>query len=248
MTAEHPLLARLDRADALPGATEVREVTYELLRCRPGDRVLDVGCGGGRAVAELGARGIHAVGADRDPRMLAAARTRGFEFVEADVLRLPFADGEFRGYRADKVLHELTDPAAAIVEARRVLAPGGRVVLCGQDWDTLILDSNRPSLTRLIVHARADTIAGPRAARQYRALLVDAGFAEIAVEVRTMVDTDGSLLPLLDGLAAAARSSGVVAAAQVEGWLAEQSARVAAGRFFLAIPIFVASATAPERP
>ena len=189
MTAEHPLLARLDRADALPGATELREVTYELLRCRPGDRVLDVGCGGGRAVAELGARGIHAVGADRDPRMLAAARTRGFEFVEADVLRLPFADGEFRGYRADKVLHELTDPAAAIVEARRVLAPGGRVVLCGQDWDTLVLDSDRPSLTRVIVHARADTIAGPRAARQYRALLVDAGFAEIAVEVRTMVDT-----------------------------------------------------------
>lgn len=249
---ENPLLSRLARAEALPGATELREATYELLRCGPGDRVLDVGCGGGRAVAELCARGVRAVGADRDPRMLAAAMRlaspSGAEFVEADVLRLPFSDGEFRGYRADKVLHELADPAAAIAEARRVLGPGGRVVLCGQDWDTLVLDSDRPALTRAIVHARADTIAGPRVARQYRTLLVDAGFTEIAVEVRTMVDTDGSLLPLLDGLADAARTAGVTSGGQGEGWLAEQSARAAAGRFFLAIPIFVASATAPGSP
>ncbi|WP_244180483.1 methyltransferase domain-containing protein [Amycolatopsis pretoriensis] len=241
------LLARLDLVDGLPGAGELREATYELLRCGPGDRVLDVGCGGGRAVAELCARGVRAVGADLDPRMLAAARTRGSaapaEFVEADVLRLPFADGEFRGYRADKVLHELADPAAAVAEARRVLAPGGRIVLCGQDWDTIVLDSDSPALTRAIVHARADTIAGPRAARQYRTLLVDAGFTEVAVEVRTVVDTDGGFRPLLDGLAAAAREAGVATDAQLEAWLGEQSARAGAGRFFLAVPIFVASAT-----
>lgn len=318
------LLTRLDRADALPGAEELREATYELLRCKPGDRVLDVGCGGGRAVTELCGRGVRAVGADRDPAMLVAARARstgvsaapssagappvvagteagtspavartpvglspvaagaevgsppavvrtsavpppsaeraeavvrtpasarspvGAGFVEADVVRLPFADRVFRGYRADKVLHELADPAAAVAEARRVLAAGGRVVLCGQDWDTLVLDSDRPALTRAIVHARADTIAGPRAARQYRTLLVDAGFT--AVEVRTMVDTEGGLRPLLDGLAAAARDAGVASAAQLDAWLREQSARAEAGRFFLAIPIFVASATAPESP
>jgi ubiquinone/menaquinone biosynthesis C-methylase UbiE len=242
----NPLLTRLDRADALPGATELRAVTYEQLRCGPGDRVLDVGCGGGRAVAELAGRGVRAIGADRDPGMLAAARARGAEVVEADVADLPFADGEFRGYRADKVLHELADPAAAVAEARRVLAPGGRIVLSGQDWDTLVLDSDRPALTRAIVHARADTIAGPRAARQYRTLLVDAGFTEIAVEVRTLVDTDGALAPLLDGLAAAARGAGVATDTQVEGWLAEQTARARAGRFFLAIPVFLASATVPD--
>ncbi len=273
MTSE--LLARLDRADGLPGARELREATYELLRCGPGDRVLDVGCGGGRAVAELCARRVRAVGVDSDPRMLTAARARSAggpaassqgspaptatpgggppvrsgsssavaEFVEADVLRLPFADGEFRGYRADKVLHELAAPAAAVAEARRVLAPGGRIVLCGQDWDTLVLDSDRPALTRAIVHARADTVAGPRAARQHRTLLVDAGFTEVAVEVRTVVDTDGGLRPLLDGLAAAARDAGVATDAQLEAWLREQSARAEAGRFFLAVPIFVASAT-----
>ncbi|MEV6643257.1 methyltransferase domain-containing protein [Amycolatopsis sp. NPDC051371] len=297
MTTE-PLLARLDRADALPGAQELREATYELLRCEPGDRVLDVGCGGGRAVAELCGRGVRAVGADRDPGMLAAARARSADvppparpergappevrspgartrglpppagtsaslspaerspigepseagFVEADVLRLPFAGGAFHGYRADKVLHELADPAAAVAEARRVLAPGGRVVLCGQDWDTLVLDSDRPALTRAIVHARADAIAGPRAARQYRTLLVDAGFTGVAVEVTTMADTDGGLRPLLDGLAAAARDAGVATRVQVDAWLREQAARAAAGRFFLAIPIFVASATAPDGP
>jgi SAM-dependent methyltransferase len=67
------LLGRLDRADALPGAGELREATYELLRCGPGDRVLDVGCGGGRAVAELCGRGVRAVGADREQSVRAAA-------------------------------------------------------------------------------------------------------------------------------------------------------------------------------
>ena len=244
------LLARLDRADALPGAAELRHRTYELLRCGRGDRVADVGCGGGLAVAELTARGVDAVGVDSDPGMLAAARQRrpGAEFLNADVTRLPFPGGALRGYRADKVLHELADPGAAVAEARRVLAAGGRIVLCGQDWDTFVLDSDRPALTRTIVHARADTVAGPRAARQYRTLLVDAGFTEIAVEVRTLVNTDGVLLPMLTGLATAARVAGAVSASHARDWLAEQETRAAAGRFFLAIPMFLASATAPDHP
>ncbi|MFF1345685.1 methyltransferase domain-containing protein [Streptomyces sp. NPDC058322] len=37
------------------------------------------------------------------------------------------------GYRADKVIHELAEPERALAEARRVLRPGGRIVLLGQD-------------------------------------------------------------------------------------------------------------------
>jgi hypothetical protein len=57
-----------------------------------------------------------------------------------------------------------------VAEARRVLCPGGRIVLVGQDWDTIMVDSDDAALTRTIVHARADILSTPRAGRQYRNL------------------------------------------------------------------------------
>ena len=58
--------------------------------------------------------------------------------------------------------HVLDDPARAAGEARRVLAPGGRIVLIGQDWDTFVIDADDAALTRTIVHARADLVPTPR--------------------------------------------------------------------------------------
>ncbi|MCX4792367.1 methyltransferase domain-containing protein [Streptomyces sp. NBC_01221] len=100
--------------------------------------------------------------------MIAAARQRRPEgdLRVADASQLPFADGELSGYRAEKLFHALDEPTAALAEAYRVLTPGGRIVLIGQDWDTLVIDSDDPQLTRTIVHARADTFPSPRAARQ----------------------------------------------------------------------------------
>ncbi|MFE1933404.1 hypothetical protein ACFW95_24200 [Streptomyces sp. NPDC059474] len=53
---------------------------------------------------------------------------------------------------------------AALAEARRVLVPGGRVVLVGQDWEALVVDADDAALTRTIVHARAGLVPAPRAA------------------------------------------------------------------------------------
>src|SRR3954471_712416 len=121
------LIRRLDTADAMPGAADLRARSYELLQPIPDALVADVGCGAGRAVAELTERGAKAVGVDGSERMVAVARRRwpGADVRLADAYALPFGDGELAGYRADKVYHELDDPDRAAAEARRVLAPGG---------------------------------------------------------------------------------------------------------------------------
>ncbi|MFD4604571.1 methyltransferase domain-containing protein [Streptomyces sp. NPDC058464] len=240
------LLAVLDAADEMPSAIRLRARSYELLSLVPGSTVVDVGCGAGRAVAELTERGVHAVGVDPDPWMVAAARERwsAAQFREAGAEGLPFADGSVRGYRADKVFHVLQEPGCAVEEARRVLCPGSRIVLVGQDWDAIMIDSDDAALTRTIVHARADLLGTPRAGRQYRSLLLAGGFDDVTVEVHTSVFTDPAMLPLLTRLAEPACESGAVGRDQADEWLTEQRRRAEAGRFLIAIPFFVAAASA----
>lgn len=234
------LIKALDTAESTPDAVSLRRHTYEALRHSPGQAVTDVGCGTGRAVHELGAG---AVGIDTDVAMLDAARARfpGIDVREADASALPFADASMLGYRADKVYHVLPDPGAALAEARRVLAPGGRIVLVGQDWDAVVIASGLPEVTRRLVHARADTIEHPRIARDYRNLLLDHGFDDVSLTVHTAVFTEPGARQLLAGYADAALEAGVITAAEVNVWLADQARRAGSGRLLLAVPMFLAA-------
>lgn len=239
------LAARLDTFDRRPEARHQRSRFYALLDREPGSRVVDVGCGTGLAVAELAEQGIRAVGVDTDERMLALARGRhpAGEYFSGDAYRLPFRDGSVDGYLADKVYHSLDDAERALAEARRVLAPGGRIVLAGQDLDGYIIDSDRPELTRTLVHAYADTLPTPHAARRSRALLLAAGFREVTVEAHMVVFTEPYVTAMLAGLARNARSAGVAGAEETEAWVAEQTHRSETGRLLVAAPFLVAAAS-----
>jgi ubiquinone/menaquinone biosynthesis C-methylase UbiE len=238
------MIRLLDRADALPGAAALRRRTYELLSLPPGSSVVDVGCGTGRAAAELAERGARPVGVDRDDAMIAEARRRWphLDLRVGDAHDLPLADASVAGYRADKVLHDVADPGRALAEAARVLAPGGRAVLTGQDWDVFVVDADDRALTRAIVHARADTITNPWSARRFRNALLAAGFRDPTVEVHTAVLTDPATLPILLGLGTAALSAGAISRDEADAWADDQRARARDGRLFLAIPLFVAAA------
>ena len=237
------LIRQLDAAEAMPAAARLRARSYQLLRLPPGATVVDVGCGAARAVSELAAHAARAIGVDPDLAMLAAARRRfpGIDVRAADATALPLGDGEAHGYRADKVYHVLPDPRAALAEARRVLVPGGRIALLGQDWDTLVIDSDEPELTRRIVHTRAGTLPHPRIARAYRNLLLDAGFSDVSVEVHTLVFTEEAMLPVPVAHARAARQAGAITGDEADNWISEQTRRAREDRLLVAIPMFLAA-------
>ncbi|MFC4111059.1 methyltransferase domain-containing protein [Nonomuraea zeae] len=245
MSTHTELIKLLDIADAIPSAVMLRARSYELLRLRPGDSAVDVGCGAGRAVAELYDRKVAAVGVDVSEEMIAVAQQRwpDADFRIGNAYSLPLGDHEVTGYRADKVFHELNDAIRALAEANRVLAPGGRTVLIGQDWDTFVIDSEQPDLTRTIVHARAELTPNPRAARSYRNLLLGSGFREVEVEVHVGVFTDKTMLGMVTGIAEAVHAAGIITREQYDAWTAEQIRRAEQNRLFLALPLFVGSAT-----
>ena len=101
-----------------------------------GSAVLDVPCGGGVALRGLRAdQQVRYVAADISVDMLARARRRAsalglndVEFAEADIERMPFGDGEFNMCICFNGLHCLPDPAAALREIARCLAPDGRLI------------------------------------------------------------------------------------------------------------------------
>jgi SAM-dependent methyltransferase len=99
--------------------------------------VLDVGCGPGVDLVDLG---LHrAVGVDASTTMAAAAAGRGARLCRADAHALPFRDGAFAGVQADRVLQHFHDPVAALAEMARVAAGGGRLVVAEPDQETLVI-------------------------------------------------------------------------------------------------------------
>lgn len=98
-----------------------------------GRRILDVGCGAGPVLASLRERGATVTGVDSSVKILELARRRlgdGADLQVADLGRaLPFPDGAFDDVIACLVLHYLRDWTAPLAELRRVLAPGGRLIV-----------------------------------------------------------------------------------------------------------------------
>lgn len=107
-----------------------RRATLKAMPSRPGDRVLDFGCGTGALGNELAGR-ANVIGMDLSQEMLVAARrrVRGVRFVRGSVFALPFADGVFRGVMSAFVLRNLYDLEQAAEELARVTAPGGALAI-----------------------------------------------------------------------------------------------------------------------
>ena len=130
-------------APRLTGAATAAEAAFaaRALGLRPGDRVLDLGCGTGRHAAALAGAGMRVVGLDLSAAYLRAARSgpggRRCGWVRADVRAVPFAgrfDAAVSMFSAFGYFDEAGD-AAALASAAAALRPGGALLI-----DTLSRD------------------------------------------------------------------------------------------------------------
>jgi SAM-dependent methyltransferase len=123
-------------------------VDFDRLGLRPGERVLDMGCGAGRHAFEMYRRGADVIAFDQDAdelagvrELFAAMKDEGqvpdgaeADVKEGDALALPFADGEFDRVVAAEVLEHIPADIQAIQELVRVLRPGGTLAVSVPRW------------------------------------------------------------------------------------------------------------------
>lgn len=113
----------------------VAEMVVERATLRPGERVLDVGCGTGNAALLAAEHGASVIGVDPAARLLQVAReqaaARGLDaaFLAGDAANLPVADGSAEAILSVFAVVFAPDPEAAARELARAAAPDGRIVL-----------------------------------------------------------------------------------------------------------------------
>jgi SAM-dependent methyltransferase len=114
-----------------PQVVPLYEAALEALDLIPPSRMLDAGCGAGRALVMAAARGSTVAGVDASEPMLAVARHRlpVAELKVGDLESLPWADGVFDAVTGFNSYQFAADSANALAEARRVTRAGGRVLI-----------------------------------------------------------------------------------------------------------------------
>ncbi len=154
----------------------------ELLAPRPGERILDLGCGDGVLTQRLAAAGASVVGVDTSPEQVAAARQLGLDARVMDGAELEF-ESEFDAVFSNAALHWMRRPRKVIAKVWRVLKAGGRFV--GEMGGEGNVEAIRSALADALACRGVDADAlspwyFPTPA-EYRKCLEEAGF-----DVRTM--------------------------------------------------------------
>ena len=154
---------------------EKHEAAYisELLALRPfvpwEGRGIEIGVGSGRFAAPLGVQ----VGVDPSPAMLVHAAARGIEVVEGVAEHLPFAGGSFDHALVVTTLCFVDSPTQMLAEARRVLKPGGRLVIGFVDRESTLGQNYVVHQAESVFYREATFYS----AHEVERLLPEAGFA-----------------------------------------------------------------------
>jgi SAM-dependent methyltransferase len=189
-TSARPVVELLTALAMTAGRGPLARAIISEARLTAADRAVDVGCGPGTAVREAASRGVPVTGIDPSPVALRFARllTRAgadarITWLLASAERLPLPDGSATVLWSVSSLHHWEDQATGLAEIRRVLAPGGRVLLA----ERLIRPGARGHAAHGFTRVQAEDLA--------RAL-ASAGFAGVRSKIltagrRTMVVVRG---------------------------------------------------------
>jgi SAM-dependent methyltransferase len=242
------LAARLELRAKNPDEIAARSASLDLLAIRPGERVLDVGCGSGVVLRDLarrvGPQGC-AVGVEYNAAFLPIARelaeqeglTERIELHQGDARALPFSDGEFDLALAVTVLRHIPGADRAVAQMTRVVRPGGRVAVFEGDTDGCLINHPDRELTRRVVMSGTDdTNLDGQLARRLPGVLLEAGLENVHAQAFTTLERDpnGFFAERCVRWATGAAHTGAISAAERDRWLEALRQEQVADRYLVA--------------
>lgn len=190
--------------DFLGKRSAAREAAFFIPHLTPAMHVLDCGCGPGTitvGLAQIVAQG-QVIGIDRELAELEQARRYAdqqgvvnVEFRVANVYEIPFPDASFDAVLAHAVLQHLSEPGQALQEMHRVLKPGGLIGVREEDRDADLIYPLPPRLKQahdLLMRLWSQAGGDPYFPKRYRAVLREAGFAQIHMTASCEVRSDSA--------------------------------------------------------
>jgi arsenite methyltransferase len=254
---DEKMVAQLEALYATRDVMRRRRLVREALGAKAGERILDVGCGPGFYVDEIAEQVGDAgsvVGVDVSAAMLevAAGRAGGranVAFHEGDAGSLPVADAEFDAALSVQVLEYVEDVTGALRELRRVVSPGGRVVVWDVDWGTVSWHSRDPARMKRVLEAWDGHLTHASLPRTLASRMREAGLEEVRAEGHTFATVEGD--PESYGVAAISVLEKYVAGREEIGpdeaaaWAAEQRELAERGEFYFACVQFCFIARCP---
>lgn len=236
------------RAD-IPDQAQAHAGLVKALAPRPGEHLLDFGCGTGviaRRLAPLVGDDGAVVGVDISAAMLDFARSCGgaphLRYQQCDGVAIPFDDESFDGGALVRTLLHVEKPHDVLVELRRVMRPAGRLAILECDWGTMAVDHSDRALTRRILDWRTDTVDGNNwMGRQLAARSLAAGWRIGDIRVLATIGRDETTTHFgsLCRCAELAQQNGVIDQREHDSWVGELDSRLAAGLFFASINEYI---------
>lgn len=221
-----------------------RLAVIDALAVRPGESMLEAGCGGGVLLPSLatavGTKG-RVVGIDISDDQISAAHhlCAGMDVVETDlqdVCALSFEDASFDAGVAVQTIEFLADPARGLAELRRVLRPHGRLVVLDTNWDTMFWNTDAPELTAQMQDAWRHHAPHHNLPAEMRSLLAEADFKMVRQAPVTVINNayheDTFSYWLAQLMVAFAVGRGLVSQMDADAWLKALQETEDRGRFF----------------
>lgn len=233
----------------------VKRFAQFCLRLKPGERVLDVGCGCGDDIREIAMSIIPngcAAGVDVSQSMIEEARRRSarfaspLQFVVADAEALPWASAYFDACLADRVFQHLRSPSRALKEMLRVTKPSGRVVVVDRDWGLVSLDATDAATTSVVLGRACEGIRNGWMGRNLQALFDETGVRDTEIHTKIINIQSFAVADLLLDLRVVVHHAVVeehLTQYAASKWLDDLTERDATQTFFAKITVFIACGT-----
>ena len=233
---------------------ESHATMLEPLDLRSGSRVLDFGCGPGfvsLGMANMVGSEGRVFGVDLNEQFVLAASKRAVNTSQVSFHAIkngsvPLANNIVDRVLCKNVLEYVSNVSTTLKEIRRVLEPGGRVLVIDSDWRFVVVEPWGAERTARFFDLASIAFKTPEIGRILRSELLSAGFEQVDVQILAGVDTTGGSLSVLRNMASYASEFDTMASDEANTLISQAEDAVEKGEYLFTLPQFSVTGLNPD--